>query len=368
MQRNTPPFRADINGSFLRSPAIKEARQQFQDGKITAEQLKSVEDTEIAKLVAKMEEIGLSVVTDGEFRRSWWHFDFLEGLSGVEGYTPETGIQFHGVQTRQRNVRVVGKLDFPDNHPFLDHYRYLKSIVKSAVPKMTIPSPSVLHFRGGTKLIDKAVYPTLDLFFEDLGKTYRKAIHAFYNLGCRYLQLDDTVWAYLCSEEQRRQSVERGDDPDRLMKYYADTINYAIADKPSDLVVSMHVCRGNYRSTWISEGGYEYVAQTLFGTVNIDAFFLEYDSERAGGFEPLRFVKPGNQFVVLGLITSKTGELENPDDVKARIAEASKYVAKEQLCLSTQCGFASTEEGNSLTEEQQWNKLKFILDLSKQVW
>ena len=368
MWRTTPPFRADINGSFLRTQAIKDARQQFHENKITAEQLKQVEDAEIAKLVAKMEEIGLQVVSDGEFRRSWWHFDFLEGLTGVEGYETEGGIQFHGVQSRHRNVRVVGKLDFPSTHPFLEHFKYLKSVTKNAIPKFTIPSPSVLHFRGGTKSIDKNVYPNLDLFFEDLGKTYRKAIHAFYDIGCRYLQLDDTVWAYLCSEEQRRLCVERGDDPEKLAQYYADCINYALADKPKDLLVSMHVCRGNFRSTWISSGGYEYVAELLFGKVNIDTFFLEYDSERAGGFEPLRFIKPGNQFVVLGLVTSKSGELESAETIKARIEEAAKYVSKDQLCLSTQCGFASTEEGNTLTEEQQWNKLKFIIDVAKQVW
>ena len=369
MWRTTPPFRADINGSFLRPQAIKTARQQLAEGKITQEQLRKVEDEEIAKLVAKEEEIGLQVVSDGEFRRSWWHFDFLEGLTGVEGYETETGIQFHGVQSRHRNVRVVAKIDFPDNHPFLDHFRYLKSITKNAISKMTIPSPSVLHFRGGSKLIDKSVYPNLDLFFEDLGKAYRKAIHAFYNIGCHYLQLDDTVWAYLCSEEQRRLCRERGDDPERLMVYYANTLNYALADKPKDLTVSMHICRGNYRSTWFSEGGYEYVSKILFETVKIDAFFLEYDSDRAGGFEPLKHIKShGNQFAVLGLVTSKSGKLESADDIKARIAEASKYLPKEQLCLSTQCGFASTEEGNVLTEEEMWEKLRFIIKIAKEVW
>lgn len=367
--RQSPPFRADINGSFLRPPKIKDARRDFQEGRISKEALKQIEDEEISKLVAKEEELGLQVVTDGEYRRSWWHFDFLEGLTGVEGYETEQGIQFHGVQSRHRNVRVTGKIDFPDNHPFLEHFAYLKRITKKAIPKMTIPSPSVLHFRGGSKLIDPKVYSNLDDFFTDLGHAYKKAIHAFYNIGCRYLQLDDTVWAYLCSEEQRRLCRERGDDPDQLVHYYAKTINFAVSEKPADMTISMHICRGNFRSTWFSEGGYDYVAETLFGVVKIDAYFLEFDSERAGTFEPLRFIKKGgNQFAVLGLVTTKSGTIEHPADIKKRIEEASKFLPKEQLCLSTQCGFASTEEGNILTEEEQWEKIKFVVQTAKEVW
>ncbi|CAI1005481.1 cobalamin-independent methionine synthase II family protein [Serratia quinivorans] len=361
-------FHADVVGSLLRPAALKTARQQFQQGEIDASELGAVEDEQIRLAVAKQQELGLAVVTDGEFRRAWWHFDFLEGLDGVEGYDAEQGIQFNGVQTRARSIKVVGKLGFNPQHPMLADFRFLKAIAGDTVPKMTIPSPSVLHFRGGRKAIDSQVYPDLDAYFNDLAQTYRDAIKAFYDAGCRYLQLDDTVWAYLCSDDQRRQIRERGEDPDRLARIYADVLNAAIADKPDDLTIGLHVCRGNFRSTWISEGGYEPVAEILFGQVNIDAFFLEYDNERSGGFEPLRFIKPGKQQVVLGLITTKNGELENPERVKQRLEEAAQFVDHSQLCLSTQCGFASTEEGNSLSESQQWNKLQSVVNIARQVW
>ncbi|HDJ1438489.1 cobalamin-independent methionine synthase II family protein [Serratia rubidaea] len=359
---------ADVVGSLLRPAALKSARQQFQRGEIDAAQLRSVEDEQIRQAVDKQRQLGLAVVTDGEFRRAWWHFDFLEGLDGVQGYDAEQGIQFNGVQTKARSVKVTGKLGFNPQHPMLADFRFLQQIAGDAQPKMTIPSPSVLHFRGGRQAIDSAVYPQLDAYFADLAQTYRDAIRAFYDAGCRYLQLDDTVWAYLCSDDQRRQIRERGEDPDQLARIYADVLNTAIAGKPDDLTIGLHVCRGNFRSTWISEGGYEPVAEILFGQVNIDAFFLEYDNERSGGFEPLRFIKPGKQKVVLGLITTKDGELENPEQVKQRLQEAAQYVAPEQLCLSTQCGFASTEEGNSLSEQQQWDKLSSVVSIAGQVW
>ncbi|CAI1097369.1 5-methyltetrahydropteroyltriglutamate--homocysteine methyltransferase [Serratia rubidaea] len=359
---------ADVVGSLLRPAALKSARQQFQRGEIDAAQLRSVEDEQIRQAVDKQRQLGLAVVTDGEFRRAWWHFDFLEGLDGVQGYDAEQGIQFNGVQTKARSIKVTGKLGFNPQHPMLADFRFLQQIAGDAQPKMTIPSPSVLHFRGGRQAIDSAVYPQLDAYFADLAQTYRDAIRAFYDAGCRYLQLDDTVWAYLCSDDQRRQIRERGEDPDQLARIYADVLNTAIAGKPDDLTIGLHVCRGNFRSTWISEGGYEPVAEILFGQVNIDAFFLEYDNERSGGFEPLRFIKPGQQKVVLGLITTKDGELENPEQVKQRLQEAAQYVAPEQLCLSTQCGFASTEEGNSLSEQQQWDKLSSVVSIAGQVW
>ncbi|AGB81299.1 methionine synthase II (cobalamin-independent) [Serratia sp. FGI94] len=359
---------ADVVGSLLRPAALKSARQQFQRGEIDAAQLRSVEDEQIRQAVDKQRQLGLAVVTDGEFRRAWWHFDFLEGLDGVQGYDAEQGIQFNGVQTKARSVKVTGKLGFNPQHPMLADFRFLQQIAGDAQPKMTIPSPSVLHFRGGRQAIDSAVYPQLDAYFADLAQTYRDAIRAFYDAGCRYLQLDDTVWAYLCSDDQRRQIRERGEDPDQLARIYADVLNTAIAGKPDDLTIGLHVCRGNFRSTWISEGGYEPVAEILFGQVNIDAFFLEYDNERSGGFEPLRFIKPGKQKVVLGLITTKDGELENPEQVKLRLQEAAQYVAPEQLCLSTQCGFASTEEGNSLSEQQQWDKLSSVVSIAGQLW
>lgn len=367
MTAQTAPFRADTVGSFLRPTAIKSAREQYAAGEIDKTQLTRIEDEAIRDVVSKQIANGLQVVTDGEFRRAWWHFDFFGGLDGVELFEADQGIQFNGVQTKAHGVRVVGKLGFSD-HPMLEHFRFLQSIAGDAVPKMTIPSPSVLHFRGGRKVIDETVYPDLADYFDDLAATYKTAIKAFYDAGCRYLQLDDTVWAYLCSEDQKRQIRERGDDPEQLAQTYARVLNKALEGKPADLTVGLHVCRGNFRSTWISEGGYEPVAEILFGGVNIDAFFLEYDNERSGGFEPLRFIKPGHQKVVLGLVTTKNGELEDPAQVKARLQEAAKFVSLDQICLSPQCGFASTEEGNSLTEEQQWAKIRLVVDIAGQVW
>ncbi len=316
--------------------------------------------------MAKQAEVGLQSATDGEFRRSWWHFDFLAGLDGCKLVQLDHGIAFHGVQTKAETVNVVGKVGWPAHHPMIEHFNFLKSHT-DLVPKMTIPSPSVLHFRSGFNAI-KAIYPDIDEFFDDAAAAYGKAIRAFYDAGCRYLQLDDVVWAYLCSEEQREQAKARGDDVDRLQERYARTINKALESKPADMTITMHVCRGNFRSTWVSSGGYEPVAETLLAGVNLDGYFLEYDTERAGGFEPLRFLPKGDKMVVLGLITSKSGTLENKDDVKKRIDEATKYVALDQLCLSPQCGFASTEEGNVLTEEAQWAKLREIVEIAHEVW
>jgi 5-methyltetrahydropteroyltriglutamate--homocysteine methyltransferase len=370
MQRTKPPFRADEVGSLLRPQKVKEARARLEKGEISADELRKIEDMEIEKVVHRQASTGLKLATDGEFRRSWWHFDFLAKLTGCEMFHPDMGIQFAGVQTRHDAVRVVGKIDFPDNHPMLDHFRFLKKWADQAhvTAKMTIPSPTVLHFRGGRKLISKDVYPDLDAFYEDLGKTYRKAVKTFYDAGCRYLQFDDTVWAYLCSQEELQKSRERGDNPDGLQQIYARIINYALAEKPADMVVTTHVCRGNFRSTWISSGGYEPVAETMLAGTNYDGYFLEYDSDRAGGFEPLRFLPKGNKVVVVGVITSKFGELEKKDDIKRRLEEASKFAPLEQLALSPQCGFASTEEGNILSEEEQWAKLRLAVEVANEVW
>ncbi|WP_042959071.1 cobalamin-independent methionine synthase II family protein [Erwinia tasmaniensis] len=361
------PYRAEVVGSFLRPAAIKQAREQFAAGNIDAAELRSIEDEAIRNVVASQRSSGLQVVTDGEFRRAWWHFDFFDGLDGVERYEAEQGIQFNGVQTKARGVKVTGKLGFSD-HPMLEDFRFLQSISGDAVAKMTLPSPSVLHFRGGRQVIDAQVYPDLAVYFDDLAQTWHDAIQAFYDAGCRYLQLDDTVWAYLCSDDQQQQIRERGDNPQELARTYARVLNKAIEGKPDDLKIGLHVCRGNFRSTWISEGGYEPVAEILFGGVNIDAFFLEYDNERSGGFEPLRFIKKGRQQVVLGLITTKSGELEAADTVEKRLREAAQFVSLDQICLSPQCGFASTEEGNSLTEEQQWAKLRLVVEVVNRVW
>ena len=369
MQRTTAPFRADQVGSLLRPPRIKEFRAKLEKGEIPASELHRIEDLEIEKVVHKQKSIGLQLATDGEFRRSWWHFDFLAKLTGCELYHPE-GIQFAGVTTRADNVRVIGKIDFPADHPMLDHFRFLNKqcAVTGATAKMTIPSPAVLHFRGGRKAISKEIYPDLEPFFEDLAKTYRKAVKAFYDAGCRYLQFDDTVWAYLCSPDELRKARERGDEVDRLQEIYARIINYALAEKPADMAITTHVCRGNFRSTWISSGGYEPVAETMLAGTNYDGYFLEYDSDRAGGFEPLRFLPKGKKIVVVGVITSKFGELETKDAIKRRIEEAAKFADIDQLAVSPQCGFASTEEGNILSEDEQWAKLSLALDVSREIW
>jgi 5-methyltetrahydropteroyltriglutamate--homocysteine methyltransferase len=367
MPQVTPPFRADQVGSFLRSRKLAEARTKHQKGEIAADQLKAIEDQEIRLLIKKQEEVGLRPITDGEYRRAWWQFDFLAQLQGAELYDTGQGIQFKGVQTKSQGVRIVGKLDFPSNHPFLEHFRFVKDGTRGT-PKMTIPAPPVLHFRGGRKIVSEQVYPDMDEFFADLGKTYRKAVKAFYDAGCRYLQLDDTVWAYLCSDEQLQRARERGENVEKLPQIYADVINYAIAEKPADMTITTHVCRGNFRSTWIAEGGYEPVAELLFGKVNYDGYFLEYDTDRAGGFEPLRFLPKGKKQAVLGLVTSKSGALEEPADIKRRIDEASKFAAIDQLCLSPQCGFASTEEGNFLAEEEQWAKMALVVKIAHEVW
>jgi len=366
MEGTRPPFRADQVGSLLRPPALKDARARRERGEMTAEQLRAVEDREIERVIRRQEDVGLQAVTDGEFRRSWWHFDFLKGLDGVEGVTTGQGIQFQGVQTRAEGIRVAGRVGF-SGHPMLEHFRFLRAHA-GAVPKLTIPSPSVLHFRGGRAGISREAYPDLDQFFDDLAQAYRRAVRAFADAGCRYLQLDDTVWGYLCSEEQRAQARGRGDDPARLPEIYARMINTAIEGRPADMTITTHVCRGNFRSTWISEGGYEPVAETLLGAVNVDGYFLEYDTERAGGLPPLRFLPRGGKRVVLGLVTSKSGALESKDALKRRIDEATRHVALDQLCLSPQCGFASTEEGNALTEDEQWAKLGLIVETANEVW
>src|SRR5947209_7919822 len=350
MQRTKPPFRADHVGSFLRTAPIKQARAKREKGAITAAELTAIEDAEIAKIVTRQEECGLKLATDGEFRRAWWHFDFLCGLDGVEMRQIAHGIQFAGVQTKAERPDVVDRIGF-SGHPMIEHFRFLQANTRAA-PKMTIPSPTLMHFRFGRESISKTLYPDLDHFFDDLGHAYAKVVTAFYDAGCRYLQFDDTIWAFLCSEKERAQSRQRGDDPDALPEKYAKMINIALAAKPADMTITTHICRGNFRSTWISEGGYEPVAEVLFGKLDYDGFFLEYDTERAGGFEPLRFVPKGNKQIVLGLVSSKVGALETRDDIKRRIDEATKYVAHDQLSLSPQCGFASTEEGNVLSEEQ----------------
>ena len=365
MNRSKPPFRADQVGSLLRSAPVKAARTKRATGEITPAQLKAIEDAEITKLVAKQEAIGLRGVTDGEFRRSWWHYDFLAGLDGVELVSVAQGLQFKGTQTKAEGLHVHGKIDFTD-HPMIGHFKFLKSVAK-ATPKMTIPSPTALHYRGGRQAIERSVYPGMEAFFEDLGKAYAKAVRAFGEAGCTYLQLDEVFVAYLCDPAQRDYLRGRGDDPDRLLHIYADLVNAAVSGRTPGMTISMHLCRGNFRSTWMAQGGYEPVADVLFNRMGIDAYFMEYDSERAGGFEPLRML-PKNKHAVLGIMTSKTGALESKDQLKRRLDAASKFTSLDQLCLSPQCGFASTEEGNLLAEEEQWAKLARCVEVAKEVW
>lgn len=368
MQRTTPPFRADMVGSLLRTQALKEARARREAGQISAEELRAVEDQEIRGIIAKQEAIGLKAVTDGEFRRAFWHFDFLEELQGVTGTWGEPGaggVAFQGAHTKPKVLNVTGKLGF-SGHPMIEHFRFLKANTSRAA-KMTIPSPSMLHYRGGRKQIDEKVYPDMEGFYDDLGSAYAGAVNAFADAGCRYLQLDDVSFAYLCDPDQRQMLKDRGDDPEKQPAIYAGMINKAVAGRPGDMAVTMHMCRGNFRSTFIASGGYEPVAELLFNTIDIDGYFMEWDTDRAGGFEPLRFL-PKGKAIVLGLVTTKTGTLEKKDDIRRRIDEAAKYCDIDQLCLSPQCGFASTEEGNVLAEEEQWAKLKMIVEIAEEVW
>src|SRR5271154_3714377 len=365
--RTVPPFRADHVGSLLRPAALKEARAKRDQGAITPEELKIVEDREIVKAIETQQSLGLQAVTDGEFRRAMWHFDFLERLDGVECFHADHGIQFKGgLATQAKGLRVTGGLGF-SGHPMLDHFRFLKDHSHGLTAKMTIPSPSVLHFRAGRKAVDSTVYPDMNEFYLDLAEAYRLSVSAFADAGCRYLQLDEVNLAYLCDEEQRAALRARGDDPDQLPGIYAAMINHAISGRPEDMVISMHLCRGNFRSSWIASGGYDAVADILFSQIEVNAYFMEYDTDRAGSFEPLRLV-PKGKTVVLGLVSSKTGELESKDELKRRIDAAAKYVDIDQLCLSPQCGFASTEEGNLLTEDQQWSKLRMIVEIADEVW
>lgn len=365
------PFRLDHVGSFLRPERLKEARAKFNAGEITAEELERVENEEIIALIEKEKELGLKSVTDGEFRRAFWHLDFLENLEGVELVEVDHfSVQFKDKDVKPKTLRIVGKVDFSEKHPFVKHFKFLKEHAGDTPVKLTIPSPSMLHLI--TQVREKN-YVSIErykdneaLFYDDVVAAYRKALQCFYDLGCRNIQLDDTSWGEFCALDKREAYEARGFDLEKIARDYVDVLNRVIEWKPEDLVVNMHICRGNFRSTWFSSGGYEPVAKTLFGHCRVDGFFLEYDSDRAGDFTPLRYIK--DQKVVLGLITSKSGDLEDKGEVISRIKEASQYVPLEQLCLSPQCGFSSTEEGNILTIEAQWDKLKLIDEIVHEVW
>ena len=363
--RTKPPFRADHVGSLLRPAALKQARERRAKGEIDAVALKAIEDREIERVIKKQEDVGLQSITDGEFRRSWWHLDFLWGLDGVEKHVMDSGVAFAAVTTRNEGVKVTGKIGV-STHPMFEHFKFVAAHTKRT-PKITIPAPSALYGRPVRPLIDGKTYPKLDAMFDDLGQAYRKVVRAFADAGCRYLQLDEVFIAMLCDPKYRQQMKNRGDDLEKLGELYGDLINTAMSDIPSDMTITMHLCRGNYKSTFMGSGGYEVEQEILFNRIKVHGYFMEYDSDRAGGFEPLRLV-PKDRQIVLGLVTTKTGRLESKDDLKRRIDKAAKYISLDQLCLSPQCGFASTEEGNTLAEEEQWAKLRMIVEVAQEVW
>lgn len=357
------PFKADHVGSLLRPESIHQARKDFREGKISAKQLYDIETKEIKRIVDKQIEIGLSAVTDGEFRRRFWHTDFLEHLNGIEGYVPETGYIFHGnEETEKYNVRNTGKISFNPNHPHVKDFIVFKEIVDGrAVAKQTIPSPNQL-FNVGIRNED--IYPDIEEYAEDIIQTYRDALKAFYDAGVRYLQFDDVYIAGLSSPDIPFNDGKYSRE--KLIELALKVVNGVLEGKPEDLYVTTHLCRGNYRSNWAFEGSYGIIAPTLFAKEKVDGFFLEYDDDRSGDFKPLEFIPNGGAQVVLGLFTSKSGQLEDEENIKARIKEATQYIPKEQICISPQCGFASTHHGNKLTEEEQWEKLKFIVDIAKE--
>jgi 5-methyltetrahydropteroyltriglutamate--homocysteine methyltransferase len=361
-----PPFRADHVGSLLRPAALQEARRRHAEGALDATGLKTVEDREIERLVAKQQELGLRAATDGELRRSWWHLDFLWGLDGVAEHHADFGTGCVGATPRTAGVRIDGKIGF-SGHPMLEHYRFLHERAGALMPKLTLPAPSALLGRPVLPPIDAGLYADRDELYADLATAYRAAVHAFAAAGCRYLQLDEVFIAMLCDANYRGKMVARGDDPTALLQRYAQLINTAIAAAPADMTITLHLCRGNFKSAHMGAGSYEAVEDVLFNEIGVHGYFLEYDDARSGGFEPLRLLPAGKR-VALGLVTTKRGTLESEDELKRRIDAAAKFVSLEQLSLAPQCGFASTEEGNLLTEDDQWAKLERIVAVADDVW
>ncbi|MBG9472263.1 5-methyltetrahydropteroyltriglutamate--homocysteine S-methyltransferase [Priestia megaterium] len=364
------PFKADHVGSFLRTTPLKEAREAYANGVINKTNLRSVEDKEIEKLVQKQIEVGLKSITDGEFRRSWWHLDFLSGLEGIEEFETQYISQFKGAKTKNKAIKVVGKVDF-NHHYMLEHFTFLKEAVErygdgSQVAKFSIPSPNMLF----TRIQEDTYYNgNRTQFYHDTVAAYQKAIQSFYDAGCRYLQLDDTSWIDFVSEERIDAVVEKlGIDVKDIIDTRVSCLNDAISKKPEDMLITMHICRGNFRSTYITSGGYDTISDAIFANLHVDGLFLEYDDNRSGDFEPLKSFTRNNKTVVLGLVTSKFPTLEDAEIIKRRIKEASEYIPLENLSLSPQCGFASTEEGNELTEEEQWNKIKHVIQIAQDVW
>ena len=368
MYKIKPPFRADHVGSLLRTSEVKENRLKWKNGDISAEALRAIENKAIAETVKKVENIGMKSITDGEFRRDYFHLDFLKQLEGVTvtgGINANPHAKVAEDHFTPPKLSVTGKLKHVKNIQ-VDDFNFLKSVV-TQTPKVSIPSPTMVHFRGGRKSIDINSYPDMDQFFHDLSDCYKVEIDALYKNGCRYIQLDDTNLAYLCDVKMREEARERGDDPDELPRTYAALINSVIDNRPRDLTIGIHLCRGNYRSTWFAEGGYEPVAEILFNSINVDAYFLEYDDERSGDFAPLRFV-PKDKVVVLGVISSKMAALEPMDAMCRRIDEAAQYMPIENMCVSPQCGFSSTHHGNALTQDDQWRKLELVVNTAIKMW
>ncbi len=368
--RTRPPFRADHVGSLLRPPELLQSRADFAAGEITAAELRQVEDAAIRSVVEMQEEVGLQSATDGEFRRASWHMDFIYKLDGISKAPGEITVQFFNeqgeIEFTPAAIRIDGKLGVSETI-FGDDFAFLQNTVTTSVPKLTIPSPSMVHYRGGRASIDDSLYPGLDEFWADLTAAYAEEVRRLGEQGCTYLQFDDTSLAYLNDPHQRDYMASIGGDPDRQHVEYIHHINEALAARPAGMAVTTHMCRGNFRSSWAAEGGYDFVAEALFNELEVDGFFMEWDDERSGGFEPLRFVPKGKQ-VVLGLVTTKHGELESKDELKRRIEEASQFVDIDQLCLSGQCGFSSTVEGNVLTYDDQVAKLRLIVETAQEVW
>jgi 5-methyltetrahydropteroyltriglutamate--homocysteine methyltransferase len=368
--RDTPPFRADHVGSLLRPTELLQAREDFADGRIDADQLRGIEDDAIRDVVKLQEDVGLRSATDGEFRRASWHMDFIYQLGGIGKAPGDLVVHFRNAEGEidftPAALKIDGRIRL-EQPIFADAFGFLAEQTTTALPKLTIPSPSMVHYRGGRASVDESVYDDMDRFWADLTAAYRDEVQALHELGCRYLQFDDTSLAYLNDPAQRAEMAAKGDDAEHLHEAYIRHINEALDGRPEGMAVTTHMCRGNFRSSWVAEGGYDFVAEALFNELGVDGFFMEWDDERSGGFEPLRFV-PKGKVVVLGLVTTKRGELEAKDELKRRIDEASKYVDVEQLCLSPQCGFSSTSEGNDLTREQQADKLRLIVETAEEVW
>ncbi|MCW2947576.1 MAG: 5-methyltetrahydropteroyltriglutamate--homocysteine S-methyltransferase [Actinoallomurus sp.] len=368
--RTTPPFRADHVGSLLRPPELLRARDGFAAGSVTADELRAAEDEAIRSVVKMQEDVGLRSATDGEFRRTSWHMDFIYRLGGIDPASEKLKVHFRNeagdLDFMSAALKVHGKVRL-DETIFADDFRALQGFVTRNTPKLTIPSPNMVHYRGGPAAIDPAVYPDVEEFWSDLAAAYAEQVRRIGELGCTYLQFDDTSLAYLNDPAQRAEIAARGDDAEHMHLRYIKQINAALAGRPEGMTVTTHMCRGNFRSSWAAEGGYDFVAEALFGELGVDGFFLEFDDARSGGFEPLRFV-PKDKMVVLGLVTTKHGELESKDTLKRRIEEASKFVDVDQLCLSPQCGFSSTVEGNALTYDQEVAKLRLIVETASEVW